>query len=125
MSLPEVGALILFASDLDRTLAFYRALGMPLEAESHDSGPVHHAGELGPVHVAIFEGEPDEATAHRHAGSTMVGFAVDSVDAAVDALRNLGAEITQEPADYPWGRRALVVDPDGRTVELFERRSPA
>jgi len=39
---------------------------------------------------------------------------------AVEAASEFGAEILQEPEAHPWGLRAVVVDPDGRPLEVFE-----
>src|SRR5262245_14057316 len=50
----DVGALILFSGAIEKTVAFYRAIGMPLEEEKHDEeGPLHYACELGSTHMAI------------------------------------------------------------------------
>ena len=119
----ELGALILFSANLDRAVSFYRALGLPLESEDHEDGPKHFACELGPTHFAIFEGDPGTTPSFRSAGSSMPGFAVDSIEEAHTTMKNLQAAIIQEPTEYPWGPRMLVKDPDGRTVEIFERRS--
>ena len=120
---PKLGALILFANRLSETVAFYRALGVPLVEENHEDGPLHFACELGPVHLAFFEGTRGETPQYRAGGTTMPGLAVPSLDDAWEAMQNLGATIVQPPTDYPWGPRILVEDPDGRTVEVFERRS--
>lgn len=118
----ELGALILFTSRLDAVVSFYRALGVPLEEESHDEGPVHHACELGSVHFAVFTSDSSVAPAPRSAGAAMPGFAVPSLTDAWHRIRGLGAEILEEPTEYLWGPRFLVRDPDGRAVEVFERR---
>jgi lactoylglutathione lyase len=117
----SVGALVLFAADLDRAVEFYEAIGLELEPEQHDEDdPVHFVTDLDGCHVAIFPAEhPGAAPAARSSGETMVGFRVPAVEVAVDAARELGAPILQEPDDYPWGRRALVEDPDGRRIEVF------
>lgn len=122
----EVASLILFAADVERTAAFYRALGLALEPERHGDGPVHHTVALGPTHVAIFGAHDDRAGAaggipHRSAGAQFFGLTVPDLDAAFTAATGLGAVVEQEPSTKPWGRRALVRDPDGRVVELFER----
>jgi predicted enzyme related to lactoylglutathione lyase len=36
----------------------------------------------------------------------------------------VGARVLIRPEDVPWGRRAVVLDPDGRTVELNETADP-
>lgn len=120
----ELGALILFSTRLRDAVLFYRALGLPLEEESHDEGPTHFACELGPTHFAIFEGSPGEAPAYRAGGASMPGFAVPSLDHALGAVTALGANVVQPPTEYPWGPRFLVEDPDGRIVEVFERLRP-
>jgi predicted enzyme related to lactoylglutathione lyase len=118
-----VGALVLFSADPERCVAFYRAIGVPLAEERHGEGePLHFACELGEVHVAVFPAEPPgDAPGLSSSGCTFAGFSVASVEAAVDGARQLGAAVLQEPADYPWGRRAVLRDPDGRPVEVFAR----
>lgn len=118
-----VGAVVLFTSRLEAVAEFYRALGVPLESESHDEGDPHLACDIGGVHFAVFSsGDAGRAPQFGTSGCTFVGIAVASAHAAVAAVRDLGAAVLQEPADYPWGLRAVVVDPDDRPVEVFESR---
>lgn len=117
----DVGALILFTSRVDEVVAFYRALGVPLEAEEHGDGVKHFACELGATHFAVFPGRAGDALEHKSGGSEFFGLSVASVDAALAAAKSRGAAEVQPPTRYPWGVRALVRDPDGRTVELFQR----
>jgi lactoylglutathione lyase len=121
----ELGSLILFSERVEDVAAFYRALGLPLESEQHGDGPVHHTCSLGPTHFAIFAARSSASAAqtadHRGAGAQFFGLTVDDLGAAFAVSREHGAEVVQEPKSYPWGRRALVRDPDGRVVELFER----
>jgi lactoylglutathione lyase len=119
-----VGAVILFTSRLEACARFYRAVGLDLRDERHEDGPAHLACDIDGIHVAVFEADGDgQAPAFREAGCSFIGFAVDSVDDALAAVAGLGAPVRQEPARYPWGRRAVVDDPDGRPVELFEPAS--
>jgi lactoylglutathione lyase len=115
----RVGAVVLTARDLDATVAFYRAAGLPLEREQHDDGPVHYACDVDGCHVAVFPAREDGGAPGRGvAGSTLVGFAVTSVDEVLAEVSRLGVAVLEPPSDYPWGLRALVEDPDGRPVEL-------
>jgi predicted enzyme related to lactoylglutathione lyase/3-polyprenyl-4-hydroxybenzoate decarboxylase len=116
---PHVDAIVLTCADLETSAAFYRELGLPLKHEDHGEGPVHYACDLGPVHVALFAAdEAGTAPSRRAAGSGLVGLQVASVEDAFARAVAAGGEGVQEPADFPWGRRALVKDPDGRVVEL-------
>jgi hypothetical protein len=40
---------------------------------------------------------------------------------AVQALQTIGAPVVSEPQATKWGFRAVVRDPDGRAVELYQR----
>jgi lactoylglutathione lyase len=117
----RLGALILFASDIEETVAFYRVLGLPLDVDEHDDGgPLHYACELQGCHFAIFPTEGEgRAPGMRQPGASFPGFTVDAVEETVGALRAHGAKVLQEPSPYPWGIRAVVEDPDGRPVEVY------
>ena len=118
----SLGALVLYASDVDETVAFYRLLGLDLQVDDHgiDAGPVHYACDLDGCHFAIFPAdEPGRAPGRAEGGATFVGLAVESVEAAVASARVFGATVLQQPESYPWGLRAVVEDPDGRPVEVF------
>lgn len=119
-----LGSLILFCQDLPACVAFYRALGVPLQAEDHGSGAEHFATELGPTHFALFAAQGDAATqgapTHRSAGSQFFGLTIADLESAVDRALQAGAPLVETIRTFPWGRRALIQDPDGRVVELFE-----
>lgn len=112
MSAPAVNLLVLRSPDIHRAAPFYRALGLPLTPERHGGGPEHYSAN---VNGFVFELYPlaNEATT-----GTRLGLGVDSVDELVPALVALGAEVVSGPRDSPWGRRAVVRDLDGHTVEL-------
>jgi lactoylglutathione lyase len=65
----------------------------------------------------VFELYPlgDEAAV---TSATRVGFAVPSVDATYAAVLVAGGTSVSPPKDSPWGRRAVVADPEGHRVEL-------
>jgi len=115
----HVDSIVLRAGDLAAVVAFYRAVGVPLEEERHDDGPLHFACELGPIHFAVYGADaPGAAPRRRDGGASQVGFQVDSLEAVFSAAVEVGATVLLEIEDVPWGRRALVTDPDGRTVEF-------
>lgn len=50
--------------------------------------------------------------------ATRLGFAVGDVDTTVGMAKEMGAEIISPPKDSEWGRRAVIRDPEGHSVEL-------
>ncbi len=113
----ELSLIVLRAVDLDHTLAFYTALDLEFTPEQHGSGPLHYSAPLGTAIIEIYPGQPGTAPDRRTAGAVTLGFHVPSLDSA---LERLNAKILTPPQTSPWGRRAVVADPDGRAVELNE-----
>ncbi|MGO8957506.1 MAG: VOC family protein [Streptosporangiaceae bacterium] len=118
----QVASIVVFTNHLERSVAFYRLLGIPLEDEDHGDGYVHAAGEIGGVHVAILPAAaPGSSAGWRAGGSTLVGFWVPALDAALAALEPLGTDLLQAHQVCEWGCRFVVADPDGRAVEVNQR----
>lgn len=117
-----VSAIVLWTARTREVVAFYAALGFPLAAEGHDDGPVHWACEVGAVHFAIYEQDEGDSPPpeYQSAGASVMGFEVDDLDAVYRAAKTVGARVLIRPEEVPWGRRAVILDPDGRTVELNE-----
>lgn len=105
---------VIRASDLERSAKFYSALGLNLTKHSHGQGPVHFAYEASGHTFEIYPAlESDNTTA-----SLRIGFSVPSVDELMDVVVRAGGSIKSPPKNSEWGRRAVVIDPDGHVVEL-------
>jgi predicted enzyme related to lactoylglutathione lyase len=50
----------------------------------------------------------------------MINYRVDDLDALLEALRAEGVEIDPKREDYPYGRFAWIMDPEGNRIELWE-----
>ena len=113
------------ARDVERSLDFYRLLGL---AVPDPQGP-HVEVELPGGNKLAFDTE--QVIAGMHPGWTSpdgpgrvaIAFGVDSpdeVDALFERLTASGHPGTLAPFDAPWGQRyATVEDPDGTSVDLF------
>lgn len=105
---------VIRSHDLERAAKFYAALGLKLIRHSHGKGPEHLASEnAGQVFEIYPLGDNDLSTA-----SARIGFSVPSVDDAYSALLSVGGKEVSAPKPSPWGRRAVISDPDGHRVEL-------
>jgi catechol 2,3-dioxygenase-like lactoylglutathione lyase family enzyme len=121
-SLPPYLVLVVLRSpNIDRAVAFYRQMGLPFSRHSHGSGPIHYASEVNGMVFEIYPMTPKSAPTT----GTRVGFLVDHVDEVVAKLSKIGAEILRTPEDCEWGRRAVVRDLDGHTIELITVASSA
>jgi hypothetical protein len=107
---------VLRSANVERAARFYGVLGLTFMKHRHGSGPEHYACES--PDGFVFELYPSKTDAGTTA--TRIGFRVPDVNTAVAALEGAGAVVVSAPADSPWGRRAVVADPDGHRVELTE-----
>ncbi len=54
----------------------------------------------------------------------MVNLRVDSLDEMLAQLAAAGVSIDPKREDYPYGRFAWIIDPEGNRVELWEPPAP-
>ena len=110
--------LVLKTRQLDVLREFYSALGIELTREKHGEGPLHFAGRIGDSILELYplstEPSPPDAT-------TRLGFAVGDLAKTLAALEGLGVTIDAKSQRTAWGTRAVVGDPDGRAVELYQQ----
>lgn len=116
----KLNLLVLRARQPEKLAGFYSKLGLEFKLEQHGAGPRHYSSEEG---GAVFEIYPleNELTSTRN---TRIGFVVDSLDQVFASLGEDG-RIVSAPAESEWGRRAVVIDPEGHKVELLERKPAA
>lgn len=111
--------------DIDRSRAFYRLIGVPVEEpEVHEGEHDRHAhASWGSwrqdaddfLLLSLYPAAPGEET------RVALGFVVDDIDATHQALVDAATEVVQAPERRPWGRMATYRDPDGNSVGLTER----
>ena len=114
--LARCNLLVIRCRDIDRAVAFYTAIGLRFVQHQHGAKlPIHFASEQPGFTFELypFVDEKDTPTC-----STRLGFSVVDVDDTVAAAVAAGGTLLTPPSASPWGRRAVVVDPDGHRVEL-------
>ncbi|WP_254506884.1 VOC family protein [Anatilimnocola floriformis] len=107
--------LVLKTRQLERLKDFYENLGIEFVEEKHGDGPLHFAGKLGDAVFEIYPLASGEADA-----TTRLGFVVDDLDDISERLQRLQSVPLKQPKQTEWGRRLVVKDPDGRSVELYQ-----
>lgn len=120
--MPSISLIVLRTSSIEATLSFYRALGLDFAEEQHGTGPVHYSTVLGETVLEVYPAEAGQAPDRKAGGATMIGIKVESVDGAIAAAEGLGYKPISAPKDSAWGRRATILDPDGRLIELTEAK---
>lgn len=122
----KLNYLSFIVSDMEKSLAFYRTLGLPIPADA-DTTQDHVEIEVNGLRIAWEKQEmiqglnPD----WQPGGAGRLGAAVEAaspagVDEAVQRIKDAGYAVKTEPWDAFWGQRyATVTDPDGVNVDVF------
>jgi catechol 2,3-dioxygenase-like lactoylglutathione lyase family enzyme len=128
MHLPLTSTVVqIFAKDVQRAIAFYRLLGLPVP---QPEGPDPHVDvELPGGNRLSFDAEATITGMHPDwippdsAGRVALAFGLDTpseVNAMFERVTAAGHRGALDPYDAPWGQRyATLLDPDGNIVDLF------
>jgi catechol 2,3-dioxygenase-like lactoylglutathione lyase family enzyme len=120
--------------DMEVTSAFYRRLGLQIDAPS-DEWAAHHRSDVGDDEGGALDFDLD-SQAFAHAWNkgwpggpgVVLTFRVESrddVDRLYHDLASAGYRTQQPPYDTFWGARfGVVVDPDGNSVGLMSHADP-
>jgi catechol 2,3-dioxygenase-like lactoylglutathione lyase family enzyme len=119
----RVSLITLGVRDLNRAVAFYRALGWEPVPDENDDVFFFQAGGIG---IALWGREQlaDDSTVTDSGGWGGVTLAhnvrsTQDVDAVIEEARQAGATIGREPAATFWGGYSgLFIDPEGHPWEV-------
>ncbi len=117
MTNARLSMLVLKTHQVAAVVAFYETIGLSFTEEQHGSGPLHFAGQANDVLIEIYplpEDKPVDTT-------TRLGFAVDNIAEVLNALLQRELSPPKTAKQTEWGLRAVVKDPDGRAVELYQK----
>ena len=119
----RLGYAILFVSDLERSIAFYRdVVGLPFRFANESYA--EFATEGAKFSLLARSELPELIGRHAPTGEAPwpqgeVAFLVEDVDAEHERLLRAGVTVLAPPTARPWGERTLhIADPDGNVVEL-------
>jgi lactoylglutathione lyase len=107
--------LVIRSADIDRSRQFYEQFGFAFEPHQHGKGAPHLAAERDGF---VFEIYPSQG---KDTSATRLGFAVNRIEETIERLVFVGGQVISQPKASPWGKRAVIMDPDGHKVELTQQ----
>jgi lactoylglutathione lyase len=106
-----------FVHDLERAVEFYRdALGLPLRQRGSFGAEFLEGTTRLALHPAVHA--DSKALVGRHTGLTLE---VDGLLHLCGELHARGTRFITEPTQQSWGIMAMVADPDGNILALWQR----
>jgi lactoylglutathione lyase len=116
MNIKRVGNVILTVTDLGKSVEFYnKILGMPIKRERNNWVDLGQTGALLSLHPTS-DTDGDSSIDNR----ILIGFVVGDVSSAIDELKSKNVKIHRDIQDKPSGKNAIILDPDGYMISLFE-----
>lgn len=111
----KVGAVILLVSSMQASTRFYKeTLGLPLKTKSKDWTEFFMEGTV----LAL---TPAKKKSMVGSGTGMlVGFMVGDMNATVKALKAKKVKFFKNPKEEPFGKHAIIEDPDGHLISIAE-----
>ena len=109
--------IVIRVKDLNRSKRFYETLGINFSYEQHGNGEQHLSAMLEGILFEIYPSSNNIDTS-----AIRLGFCVASVDKTIEQLQVIETVTVSPPKDSQWGRRAVILDPDGHKVELVGLR---
>ena len=120
VSSPSLYSVAIFVHDIGRAIRFYRdTLGLPLTKQG-SFGAEFLEGE---THVGVHPANHPEAKSlvGRHTGITLF---VPELLHFCGVLHDRGVRFITEPTQQSWGIMAMIADPDGNMLALWEDKLP-
>jgi lactoylglutathione lyase len=117
---PTLYSIAIFVHDIERAVEFYRdTLGLPMT--KHGSFGAEFLE--GDTHVGVHPAVHPQAKAlvGRHTGITL--FVPDLLHYC-GVLHDRGVRFLTEPTQQAWGIMAMISDPDGNVLALWEDKMP-
>ena len=110
-----INLIVIRVKDLNRSKKFYETLGINFSYEQHGKGEKHLSAMLEGIVFEIYPSSNNIDTS-----AIRLGFRVSSVDETIEELQAIETVIVSPPKDSQWGKRAVIVDPDGHKIELVD-----
>ena len=118
MTFGKIGAVILLVSVMETSTGFYRdVLNLPIKSQSKDWTEFFNRETVLALHPARKAQQPDSQE------KVLVGFMVSDLEAQVEILKKKNVKFFKKLKDEPFGKHAIIEDPDGHLISLAEIKS--
>ena len=114
----DIKLLVLRSNDIKKLCDFYTLLGIAFEYHKHDNSPYHYSAIIGKMVLEIYPLSKSQYEADKN---LRLGFDLELFDEAVEKLVANNIQFSMQPVQSDYGFMAVVLDPDGRKVELYKK----
>ena len=118
----RIGSVILLVDDLERSAQFYKdTIGLKLKVKTTDWVEFFEKGTTLALHPRRRRKDVDyDRDGHPN---VLVGFMVADLDQVIKDLRAKDVRFFKEPTTEPFGKHAIILDPDDHLISIAEIES--
>jgi len=120
--LVRLSYVIVYCSDMNRSIAFYRDLiGFPVKYESPEWSEFHSGSTTLALHLARTLRADSQQHGEAEAGQARPAFEVLDIDQFYEEKKASGVEFSMPPTMLEFGSKlAVLIDPDGLPISVTE-----
>ncbi len=112
----KVGAVILLVSNMEKSIKFYSdILELPVKSRAKDWTEFFKNDTVLALHPA-----PKKKKTLKTGSGILVGFEVTDLDSTVKKLKEKRVKFFKKPKEEPFGKHAIVQDPDGHLISIAQ-----
>jgi catechol 2,3-dioxygenase-like lactoylglutathione lyase family enzyme len=116
----KVGAVILLVSNMEKSIRFYKdTLGIPVKTKSKDWTEFFNRDTVLALHPA------KKKSKIKTGSGILVGFEVSDLESTVKKLKEKKVKFFKKLKEEPFGKHAILQDPDGHLVSIAEIKEKA
>ena len=120
----RIGSVILLVDDLERSAQFYKdTIGLKLKVKTTDWIEFFEKGTTLALHPRRRRKNVDDDDDHDGHPDVLVGFMVADLDQVIKDLRAKDVRFFKEPTTEPFGKHAIILDPDDHLISIAEIES--
>ena len=117
----KIGSIILLVDDMERSTQFYKdTLGLQLKVKTTWI-EFFEKGTTLALHPKKRKGSDEKSDSHPN--NILVGFMVSDLDQVVKELKAKNVRFFKEPKSEPFGKHAIILDPDHHLISIAEIQS--
>ena len=113
----DIRLLVLRTSNTKLLADFYSLFGLQFEYHKHDSSPYHYSATIKGTILEIYPLAKNQIEADKN---LRLGFGIENFEKVMYELNILQTGFVQEPTQTAFGFMAIIIDPDGRKIELYK-----
>ena len=115
MAFRKIGAVILLVSNMEKSVKFYSdTLGLPIKTKSKDWTEFFNNDTVLALHPARKKSKVKTGS------GILVGFEVSDLTSTMKKLKERKVKFFKTPKEEPFGKHAIVQDPDGHLISIAE-----